>query len=86
MPYASVLNKEVFELAKRLPELMPEPFLALEEYDRTGRLRKWGTKTRANFTLSVDTLRSLRRHCGERGLKMSPFVEGLIRRELSRLS
>ncbi len=37
----NVVSKEVFEKARKMPDIMPEMFVALEEYDRTGKLRKW---------------------------------------------
>jgi hypothetical protein len=35
MRQPEIFNPRIFELAKKLPTRMPEPFNALEEYDRT---------------------------------------------------
>ena len=82
MPYAEILDKEVFETAKRIIDKYPEPFMALEEYDRTRKLKRWANKTRANFTIDRNTLQQFRKHCEERGQKMSALVEKLIKGEL----
>ncbi|HLD97684.1 MAG TPA: hypothetical protein VI934_05065 [Candidatus Nanoarchaeia archaeon] len=73
-----IFDRKVFELAGKLPDIMPEPFRALEEYDRTLKLRRWGNKVRVNFTLSPEVYGSLKSYCGKEGCKMSAFVERLI--------
>ena len=74
-----IFTKEIFNLAKSMPDKYPEMFKALEEYDRTRKLKKWNTKTRANFTLDANTLRQFRQYCSERGYKMSSLIERLMR-------
>ena len=44
MPKINVLSRKVFENAGRMPDLMPEMFVALEEYDRTHKLVEWRRK------------------------------------------
>ena len=75
-----IFDKRVFELAKKLPDIMPEPFKALEEYDRTHKLRRWNNKVRVNFTLNPDLYSMFRTHCEKGGYKMSTLVERLIRK------
>lgn len=84
MSYVDILDKEVFRLAKLIPEINPEPFIALEEYDKTRKLKKWATKTRANFTLDGNLLRRFRKHCSEKNQKMSSVLEKLISEELAK--
>ncbi len=75
-----IFDKEVLELAKRLPQVIPEPFRALEEYDRTRRLRRWGNKVRVNFTIDPSIYSAFRKYCSKEGYKMSTVVERLIKR------
>lgn len=82
MSYVDVLDREVFEIAKSLADKYPEPFRALEEYDRSRKLKKWGNKVRANFTLDRNLLNRLREHCREKGYKMSTFLERILLAEL----
>ncbi|MBI3034604.1 hypothetical protein HYY72_05590 [Candidatus Woesearchaeota archaeon] len=84
MPYNSILDREVFEIAKTMPDKYPEVFLALEEYDRTRKLRKWNRKTRANFTIDENLIKALRKYCSENGLKMSSLIEKLIKAEINK--
>ncbi|MBW2980625.1 hypothetical protein KY360_04365 [Candidatus Woesearchaeota archaeon] len=60
----------------------PEMFDALEEYDRTHRLRKIDHKERANFTIDSDLLKRFRKYCQKRGMKMSAKIEQYMRNEL----
>ncbi|MBW2965642.1 hypothetical protein KY342_00900 [Candidatus Woesearchaeota archaeon] len=60
----------------------PELFDALEEYDRTHRLRKINYKERANFTLDSNLLIRFRRYCQIHGMKMSTKIEQFIRKEI----
>lgn len=75
-----IFDKTVFDLAKRLPHVMPEPFRALEEYDRTRKLRRWGNKVRVNFTLDPAVYAGFRTYCDKQGYKMSTIVERLIKK------
>ena len=62
----------------------PEVFDALEEYDRTHRLRKINYKERANFTIDSNLLRRFRKYCGEHGMKMSAKIEQYMTKELQK--
>jgi len=55
---------------------------ALEEFDRTGQLRKISVKERVNFTIDIDLMRSFRAYCEDHNQKMSSVVEQLIREEI----
>lgn len=69
--------------AKEVIRKNPEVFAALEEYDKTGKLRKLSYKERANFTIDAELLRSFRHHCHKHGLNMSAKIEQFIRKEVS---
>lgn len=60
----------------------PDMFDALEEYDRTRRLRKLSYKERANFTIDAEILRRFRSYCEQHGYNMSKLVEQHIKEEL----
>ncbi|MBI2664194.1 hypothetical protein HYX10_02525 [Candidatus Woesearchaeota archaeon] len=77
-----IFSKRVFRRAQQLPRIMPEPFLALEEYDRTRRLRRWGNKVRVNFTLDPAIFKAFRKYCDREGCKMSTLVERLMRKAI----
>ncbi|MBI2549817.1 hypothetical protein HYV83_01395 [Candidatus Woesearchaeota archaeon] len=79
MHQPGIFDKKVFELAKKLPDIMPEPFKALEEYDRTHKLRRWDNKVRVNFTLDPNLYSRFRTYCEKGGYKMSTLVEKLIK-------
>ena len=51
---------------------------ALEELDRTGKLRKVRYKERVNFTIDEIILNNFRDYCRKKGYKMSNVVEQLI--------
>lgn len=84
MPYVDVLDRKVFERARKMPDLMPEMFTALEEYDRTRKLKRWGNKVRVNFTLDPIVFSEFRKHCEKSGYKMSTLVQKLMGKELGR--
>mgnify|MGYP001609678842 CR=1 FL=1 len=60
----------------------PQVFEALEEYDRTRKLRKTVYRERINLTIDGDLLRKFKRHAQERGLNMSRVVEKHIKAEM----
>lgn len=57
---------------------------ALEELDRTGKLRKVRYKERVNFTIDELILNEFRKYCEREGYKMSTIIEKLIEKELKR--
>lgn len=56
----------------------PEMFQALEDYDRTHKLKKLSYKERANFTIDARLLRKFRSYCAEHGYSMSKILEQCI--------
>lgn len=82
MRSVDVLNKKVFEMARKMPDIAPEMFIALEEYDKTRKLKRWGNKVRANFTLDPILLKSFRDYCQKHGYKMSSLIEMAIKKQL----
>jgi len=83
MQRPKIFDKSIFDLAKKLPEMHPEPFRVMEEYDRTLKLKKWDNKIRVNFTLDPKVYGSFRTYCEKNGYKMSTLVERLIRKTVS---
>ncbi len=77
-----IFEPKIFEIAKKLPARMPEPFKALEEYDRTLKLRRWGNKVRVNFTIDPTLYRGFREYCQKRGYKMSTLVEKAMKQQM----
>jgi|TARA_B100002003_G_scaffold22741_1_gene18753 hypothetical protein len=62
----------------------PEIFDALEEYERTHRIKKINFKERANFTIDSNLLNEFRLYCEKNGMKMSSKVEQFIKKELKK--
>ena len=55
---------------------------ALEELDRTGKLRKTVYKTKASFTIDEELFNKFRNYCKQNGINMSGRIESYIRKEL----
>ena len=64
--------------AKKAIKQNPEMFAVLDEYDRTGKLRKLSYKERANFTIDSELLNRFRAHCRKNQLNMSAKIEQFI--------
>lgn len=77
-----IFEPRVFEIAMKLPKKMPEAFKALEEYDKTRKLKRWGNKMRVNFTIDPTLYRGFREYCQKRGYKMSTLIEKAIKDKL----
>lgn len=77
-------ESEFIQTLKRIVAENPSMFEALEEYDRTRRLRKISYKTRANFTINSETLRRFRAYCEQHGYNMSRLVEKHLMEEVGR--
>lgn len=60
----------------------PEMFAALEEYDRTRRLRKISYKKRANFTIDAGILQGFRKYCQNQGYNMSKLLERFMKEQI----
>ena len=53
----------------------PEWFDALGVYDETGKLPRFPTKVRANFTVDEELYHKFRQFCKRSGVKMSQIVK-----------
>ncbi|MFN4133478.1 MAG: plasmid partition protein ParG [Candidatus Hadarchaeales archaeon] len=72
------MSSDKVELAKKLIALHPEWFEALEAYDERGRLKRFPTKIRVNFTVDEELYHKFRQFCRRKGLKMSQVMEQKI--------
>jgi len=55
---------------------------ALEELDRTGKLRKINYKTKVSFTIDEELFNKFRNYCKQNGINMSGRIEYYMRQEL----
>lgn len=69
---------------KQLVEKNRDFLEALEEFDRTGLLRKPTAKERVTFTIDMGIMKQFRFFCGQRGMKMSTVIERLLWKELQK--
>lgn len=77
--------KDTFlERAKKVMEEKEDLLNVLEEYDRTGKLRKRTYKIRPSFTIDEELFISYRNYCKKRGINMSARIENFIRHELGK--
>jgi hypothetical protein len=67
------------ERAGRVIDQNQDMFIALQELDRTGKLRKLSYKERVNFTIDEALMNEFRNTCRRNNRKMSSQVEELIR-------
>lgn len=72
------MSSDKVERAKKLIAVHPEWFDALGVYDETGKLPRFPTKVRVNFTLDEELYHKFRQFCQRSGLKMSQVVEKRI--------
>jgi hypothetical protein len=77
-------GEKLLKNAKKSIMLYPEIFDALEEYDRTHRLKKVNYKKRANFTIDSSLLNRFRKYCQLNGMKMSAKIEEYVKEELKK--
>ena len=70
------------EKARKIIQENKGLFESLEEFDRTGKLRKASYKERYNFTLDEDLMNGFRSHCRKNNMNMSKVVEDQIRKLL----
>ncbi len=77
-----IFEPKVFEIAMKLPRRIPEAFKALEEYDKTRKLKRWGNKVRVNFTIDPTVYKGFRKYCQKHGYKMSSLIETAIKEKL----
>ena len=82
-------KKDSYPVIDKVRQLIRENqdlFVALEESDRTGKLRKASYKKRYNFTLDEDLLQRYRTYCQKNSINMSAKVESMIREFLKKNS
>ena len=72
------MSSDKVERAKKLIALHPEWFDALGVYDETGKLPRFPTKVRVNFTIDEELYHKFRQFCKRSGFKMSQIVEKKI--------
>jgi len=70
------------EIAKKVIRENQEWFETLEEFDRTGDLRKAKYKSRYNFTIDEELMNRFRSYCRKKNIKLSNKIEELIKKEL----
>ena len=74
-----------FEVVKRTIQKNQDVLAMFEEYDRTHHLRrKINYKIRMNVTLDENLVQELRTFCNQHQLKLSTWIESVIRKELKR--
>ena len=77
-------GEELIKKADKALLMYSEVFDALEEYDRTKRLKKINYKKRVNFTIDEDLFNEFRNYCKKNGLSMSNRIESYISKELKK--
>lgn len=75
-------SKSFLDKAKEVIARNQDVLNALEELDRTGKLRKLNYKTRVSFTIDEEIFNKFRSYCKQNGINMSGRIENYIRREL----
>lgn len=75
-------ESEFLQTFRKIHKEYPEVFDALEEYDRTRRLRKISYKERANFTVDARILRNFRSYCTAHGYSMSRLLENFMKEKV----
>ena len=77
--------KDTFlERAKKVMEEKEDLLNVLEEYDRTGKLRKLNYKARVNFTVDENLFNAFRNHCKNNAINMSARIESFMKKELEK--
>lgn len=61
----------------------PEIFSALEEFERTKKIRKFSYRKRLDITINEQILNKFRNYCREKGLNMSRIIESYMNKEIN---
>ncbi len=77
-------NYDVSQRGKQLIKENQDMFVALEELDRTGKLRKLNYKKRFNFTLDENIMHEFRLYCKKNTMNMSAKIESMIKEYLKK--
>ena len=72
------------EKAKEVIAKNQDALNALEELDRTGKLKKTSYKAKASFTIDEELFNKFRNYCKKNGINMSGKIESYIREELKK--
>lgn len=72
-------ESEFMQAFRKVLREQPQMFDALEEYDKTRRLRKITYKERVDFTIEQNILRQFRALCKQRGYAMSKVLENCMK-------
>ena len=72
------------EKAKKIIRKNQDMLNVLEEYDRTGKLRKLNYKAKVNFTVDEDLFNKFRSYCKNNAINMSAKIESFMRKELEK--
>ncbi len=72
------MSSDKVKRAQKLIALHPEWFDALGVYDETGKLPRFPTKVRVNFTVDEELYHKFKQFCKRSGFKMSQIVEKKI--------
>ena len=80
---SKLFDKKFWEINKTVTKRYPEMFKALEEYDRTHKLRKDSYKKKIDLTIDSRVWNQFKAYCREKNVKMSNVVENLIKKEIS---
>ena len=70
------------EKARKIIKKNQDMLNVLEEYDRTGKLRKLNYKARVNFTVDENLFNAFRNHCKNNAINMSARIESFMKKEL----
>jgi len=73
------------ERAKEVIAKNQDMLIALEELDRTGKLKKLSYKTKASFTIDEELFNKFRSYCKKNGINMSGRIESYIRKEFENI-
>ena len=76
-------GKTLIKNAQKALILYPEIFEALEEFDKTHRLRKVNYKERANFTIDSNILRKYRGYCRKQNYSMSARIQDFMQKDIN---
>lgn len=74
----------LLEKTKKIIAKSQDMLNVLEEYDRTGRLRKLSYKVRANFTIDEGILNRFKSYCKDNAINMSAKIESFIKKEIEK--
>ena len=61
----------------------PEIFSALEEFEKTKKIRKFSYRKRPDITIDEQVLNKFKRYCQEKGLNMSRVIESYMKKEMN---